>query len=173
MNMHLGYVYEDNHQIENPEKFVPAYRPGARLSHAWIRTLRSDIIPAQIKPVDLSYLGDDMKPYSHRQWQYSTLDLVPGNVFVLFHADGGIEQAKSLEKALSDNDIAVRRLEVGSDFDFTDVAEDMMAGKNWIESYGLDQGGLVLVRPDQHIAAVCKATDEPEGIVRSVREMRL
>jgi hypothetical protein len=173
MNMHLGYVYEQDHKIVNPAEFVPAYRPGARLSHAWIRTLRPEILPSRINPVDLSYLGNDMAPYSHRDWKYSTLDLVPIDSFVLFHSSSGVDQAQSAEKSLIEKGVAVRRLEVGADFDFTQVDEDIIAGKKWVESYGLDQGNVLLVRPDQHVVAICRSADDLGATVSKVLDMRL
>jgi len=173
MNMHLGYVYEENHQVVNPAEFIPAYRAGARLSHAWIRSLRSDALPSRVKPVDLSYLGEDMQPYAHRQWQYSTLDIVPVDAFALFHSTAGTDRARSVQDALVRNGVAVRRLEVGQAFDFTDVGEDATAGKRWVESYGLHEGNVLLIRPDQHVAAVHHANGDENDVVRKVLDMRL
>jgi len=171
--MDLGYVYEPDYKLDQPTGFVPSYRKGARLSHAWIKILNVKLISTRLEPIDTSYLGDALKPYVHRKWEYSTLDLIPINSFVIFHSSSGSDFAKEVEGALNEQQIPVRRVQQGVDFDFADSLEEIEAGRRWVSAYGLDKGGVLVVRPDQFIAAVLSPDTFVEGIVGEIGRMTM
>lgn len=171
--MDLGYVYEPDHTIGDPTGFTPVYRKGARLSHVWIQSLNTDVSKALPRSVDLSYLGDEMFQGHPDNWRHSTLDLVPIDAFVILHAIIGYDMAHAIEGDMKDRGLPVRRLAHRWDFGFGDQDEPVKAGKDWLAGYGLDKGGVIVVRPDQFIAAVIPNGGYREELVNDIVSMRM
>ena len=86
----------------------------------------------------------------------STLDLL-GRDFVLLSAPQG--------KAWRD---AAARLQAPPIVSIV-IGDDIQAqDANWLEAYGLDENGAVLVRPDGHVAWRSRSgTDDPSGVLRA------
>lgn len=60
--------------------------------------------------------------------------------------------------------VPLKTVEVGKDFDFI----EKKPGKAWQEGYGINKGGAVLVRPDQHIQCVVTSSELPQRILDDV-----
>jgi hypothetical protein len=148
--MDLGYVYDPRHQLSEPTGFTAVYQRGARLSHAWVRISNKDVLPEYCRPVDLSYLGDALDSMSREQWQYSTLDLVPIDHFVLLHTTPGTALAKVVITELAARSVPFKCIELGKDFDFELNCGAEAAGKVWTSAYG-SSDQISLLRPSYRI----------------------
>lgn len=163
--LHIGYVYEPHWDPPNATDFVPAYRPGARLPHAWIRTLNGYKMSNHLPPVDLSFLQGDLPQEKIQSWQFSTLDLIsPRSFCLIYSADSPWTETKISARA-SQNQMAIAtELEeavLGKDFDILDTKAKM----EWVQGFGLDQGKAVLVRPDQHVAKVFDRNADADSVL--------
>lgn len=150
--LHIGYVYEPHWSPANATDFVPAYRIGARLPHAWIRTLNGSQVAKRLPPIDLIYLAGDLSEELISTWRYSTLDLVPMDRFILI-CDSTSHWAKSytqIEELRRATGIPMAMAVYGKSFEIL----EQKAAAAWRDGFGLDQGVAVIVRPDQHVALV-------------------
>lgn len=163
-NLHLGFVYEPNWQFSNPSQFEPAYRRGARLSHAWVQGMDDGLV-GLAQPVDFDYIRNELPQNKLSVWRYSTLDLVPAGTYVLFcsMSDNKGRWAR-LEESMKEKAMALRLLVVGEDFGWVDEE----AGRAWREAYGIHLGGAVLVRPDQHVEAVLAGEQDIEEVIARI-----
>ncbi|KIW23324.1 uncharacterized protein PV07_11532 [Cladophialophora immunda] len=125
LELHIGYVYGSKEIPPHASKYTPKFEVGARLPHAWIRLPHSTL-----KPVDVSYV-DEFSPADLESHRYSTLDLCDLDKFTLV---GRLDVP------------GVKTCRLGRDFEV--IGE---AGQKWLAAAGLDVGGGLLVRPDQHI----------------------
>ena len=125
LELHIGYVYGNREIPPHASHYKPRFVPGARLPHCWIR-LKQRNLP----PVDVSYVNE-LSAEAIASRQYSTLDLIPPTQFVLI---GELEVP------------GVRTCRPGYDFELLGES-----GVRWLEQSGLNDGGALLVRPDQHI----------------------
>ncbi|CAK7237887.1 hypothetical protein SEUCBS140593_010181 [Sporothrix eucalyptigena] len=62
LELHIGYVYGDKSTPPHASHFTPKCVPGARLPHAWITPLRSDVFEAifDLGPVQATFLHIDL-----------------------------------------------------------------------------------------------------------------
>lgn len=149
LELHIGYVYGDTDLPPNASDYIPKYCIGARLPHAWITTKRPEAVE-HLPPVNLAYVKE-LSETDVRARQYSTLDLCAGTAFsfILHSKDAAawqplIEQIRSLFNGTGPL-LNIRWLE--DDFDVMPSPRS----DAWVESAGLNAGGGLLVRPDQHI----------------------
>jgi hypothetical protein len=140
LELHIGYVYGSNEIPPHASKYTPKFLVGARLPHAWIRPVQPTL-----PSVDVSYV-DEFTPEEIECRQYSTLDLCDFDKFTLI---GNLDVPN------------VKTLRLGRDF--TVVGE---AGVKWVEGAGLERGGGLLIRPDQHILMVL----DPDTTVEDVQD---
>ena len=87
--------------------------------------------------MDVSYI-DEFSPKDIESRQYSTLDLCEYDKFTLI---GHLDVPN------------VKTCRLGSDFELVEGE----AGRQWLKDAGLEHGGGLLVRPDQHILMVLRA----------------
>lgn len=159
LNRHIGYVYDATWQPNLSPDYVPIFRKGARLVHAWIRP--KTMCVNDLVPVDLSYLVGDLPPDKLKSWQYSTLDVVPAGAYTLFYSGSTWgKKATQLKALFAASSLPLVIVEVGKDFDFV----DRKMGKVWSDGYGIGKSA-VLVRPDQHVEAIIPATPSSQTIL--------
>ncbi|KAK8846505.1 hypothetical protein IAR55_005591 [Kwoniella newhampshirensis] len=144
------------YNAERTTEYIPAYRRGARLVHAWINAKNTSVLPS-LPPVDFAYLGNDMSDEQKEKRQYSLLDLIPPDSYVVLC---GPNQRKYVElcELLQRSSIPARLVVCGKDFTFTDEVPD---------GYGLSKGNAVLIRPDQHVELVIE-NETVEEIVKHI-----
>lgn len=103
--------------------------------------------------------------------QASTLDLCPYDSFTLIVRDRQAweQRFKDLQKSLADT-VKILLWSVDEDFGFAFPEQE----KKFCEGFGLDSGGGVLVRPDQHVLAVLEdgANDLEDPIINHLRGTR-
>ncbi|PMD30074.1 3-propionate hydroxylase [Hyaloscypha variabilis F] len=153
LGLHIGYVYGDTEIPASASLFVPSYRAGARLPHAWLTRAPSSQL-TKLPPIDCSYVTElDAKALGSKQ--YSTLDLCAVDAFTLIfsaafttHWSNVLSELRSnlLPKSVSKG-LKVNAAILGEDFDLVAGARK----NEWIMGLQLERGGAVLVRPDQHI----------------------
>lgn len=143
--------------------FKPQYRRGARFAHAWVKSKVPGILPP-LDPVDLSYL-DDLPNSKAKDWNYSVLDIVPLGLYTFFYSGSTWgKKVPALRQMFGQQGVPLKVVEVGKEFEFT----EKKPGKAWCEGYGLNKGGAVLVRPDQHVQCVVASGELPQRIVDDV-----
>ncbi|KAK5280433.1 hypothetical protein LTR40_006352, partial [Exophiala xenobiotica] len=144
LELHIGYVYGDYSIPPNASRYVPKFRVGARLPHAWIR-------PAQttLAPVDVSYV-DEFSSEDICLRRYSTLDLCDFDKFTLI---GDLEVP------------GVKTCRPGRDFEVVGPE-----GEEWLEAAGCREGGGLLLRPDQHILMVLDASTTVQDVQRVMKQ---
>ncbi len=159
IGLHIGYIYGDNEIPATASLYVPSYRPGARLPHAWLSNAPSSFL-TQLPPIDNSYV-QEFSAKSLTNKQFSTLDLCAFNAFTLiFSSDFESYWAEILAKARSHlPKLAAFSLKVNTaiwnkDFQLVPGAR----GNEWLIGMQLEHGAAVLVRPDQHILS-CHTKD--------------
>jgi hypothetical protein len=150
LGLHIGYVYGDTEIPASASLYVPSYRAGARLPHAWLAQAPAShlsILPA----IDNSYVSE-LDSNALEKKQYSTLDLCAFDAFTLIfsskfsaHWEGVIKGVK--EGLGKGREVKINCAVMGRDFDLVKGAR----GKEWVMGLQLNDGAAVLVRPDQHI----------------------
>lgn len=133
------------------------------MAHAWIKSKSPGVIPP-LDPVDLSYL-DDLPSSKAKDWNYSVLDVVHHSSYAfLYSGSTWAKKIPALRQMFAQQGVPLKTLEVGKDFDFI----EKKPGKAWQEGYGINKGGAVLVRPDQHIQCVVTSSELPQRILDDV-----
>jgi hypothetical protein len=153
LNLHIGYVYGDTRIPENASVHKPVCTPGARLPHAWVRILARSEVGVDLPAIDSSYVTElPLDETTHKQ--YSTLDLVPIDTFILIVDSTTADQWRtSLLEMLSNlhpeirSTLKVTIVVMGEHFEL-EPSEHSAA---WVDLMGLNRGHATLVRPDQHI----------------------
>ena len=135
--------------------------PGARLPHLWIRP-SAELCLRLPPPVDLSYVPD-MSLLDKTTCAYSSLDLCTHDAFTFITETRGadIEQAMSYFK---NPPIPFQTAELGKDFHLYDNEKSRF----WVDATRLKAGGVVLIRPDQHILALFDKSSLPLDIAKSI-----
>lgn len=116
------------------------------------------------KPVDLDYIKDELPRDKLDTWRYSVLDLVPVDSYLLVcsgRAEGEKQNWSRLELEMRRVGAGLRVLQAGVNFTWANSGD----GRSWESAYGLDKGGAVLVRPDQHVEAVLSGVEEIDQIL--------
>lgn len=167
LEIHIGYVYGQKEPPAHASHYRPKFVAGARLPHAWIR-LRDGRPPTTLllPPIDVSYVKE-FSPADVEARQYSTLDLCAFDSFTLLVGGGGsawAERFAAAREAVGGSVIKMCLRVAGEDFDFVDPKyAELFAAEA-----GLDAGGGLLVRPDQHLLRVVSSGDEGEDIAGAV-----
>ncbi|KAF7531753.1 hypothetical protein G7054_g8581 [Neopestalotiopsis clavispora] len=161
LELHIGYVYGSKEVPAHASHYKAKYVPGARLPHAWI-SLKESSKPDTFQPLDVSYVKEwTAEDVAARQ--ASTLDLCSHDAFTLIVGDQHRwkQRFDDLQKALgAETDLQIRLWSVGADFNFAFPEQ----GKLFCKGFGLESGGAVLVRPDQHTLAVLKPGDSASDV---------
>ncbi|KAF5625347.1 3-propionate hydroxylase [Fusarium tjaetaba] len=159
LNLHIGYVYGDTEFPAHASHFKPAFRPGARIPHAWLRGSLPSSLP-QLKPVNLRYVKElGVKDVEERR--YSTLDLcAPDAWTLLLPANDDKVHAASCIITESHKNTKFNSLRLRKDFDVVTGA----AKWDWLSESGLTLGRALLVRPDQHIFGSFRTEGEVKAV---------
>ncbi|KAL0936770.1 2,4-dichlorophenol 6-monooxygenase [Colletotrichum truncatum] len=148
LEIHIGYVYGDKEPPANASRYIPKFRTGARLPHAWVKPLRAhNCLPR--KPIDTSYVKEIPSDQLSTR-QFSILDFVTPGTFCLIVGSHSLWQQRFAECEKAAVGRVGHRLYLwaeGSDFDFCNEKHRKLFHKQG----RLAQGGAVLVRPDQHL----------------------
>lgn len=163
LEIHIGYVYGRKEPPAHASHYKPKFVVGARLPHGWIKLRGHSALP----PTDVSYVkefsGEDIQAR-----RYSTLDLCPFDSFALLVGSRSrwASRFEALQTGLKDQGVRLCIFAAGEDFDFRDSScAELFSNKT-----GLESGGGLLVRPDQHLLRVLKAEDGHEDISRTILE---
>jgi FAD binding domain len=170
LGLHIGYVYGDTELPASASLYIPAYRPGARLPHAWITNKSAHPNLARLPPIDCSYVTE-LTAADRAAKEYSTLDLCPYDAFTLIIDSSSDARwteiahgvTAKLPKAASTS-LKVNVIALGKDFELVPGAR----AEEWIRGLQLDCGSAVLVRPDQHILDIFGRTTTAEQVSRSL-----
>jgi hypothetical protein len=166
LNLHIGYIYGDSSIPKSASHFVPSFRSGARLPHAWLGDKVPSFVQEDIKPVKLSYVHE----LSRREVEaksYSSLDLCSADAWTVLlpaAASSVDEAAAGLQKTIPRLKLSI--LKLARDFDI--LSGD--AGDAWIRDSGLGSGRGLLVRPDQHILCSIESKTKSEELLHMIRE---
>ncbi|KAK7890763.1 hypothetical protein LTR67_007972 [Exophiala xenobiotica] len=144
LELHIGYVYGDYSIPPHASRYVPKFRVGARLPHAWIRPVQTTLAP-----VDVSYV-DEFSSEDISLRRYSTLDLCDFDKFTLI---GDLEVP------------GVETCRPGRDFEVVGPE-----GEEWLEAAGCRGGGGLLLRPDQHILMVLDASTTVQDVQHVMKQ---
>lgn len=109
-----------------------------------------------------------MPPRLKESRRYSILDLVPFDTYVFFGDQSQVDRLGKLEHGLRDRGIRVSSIVCGADFDFGSEPEDVSIGRAWSDGFGVGAGGIVVVRPDQHIGGVFSTQVSVEDAIKQV-----
>ena len=153
LGLHIGYVYGDTEVPPSASLYIPSYRSGARLPHAWISMLGVPESLPQLPAIDSSYIPE-FTAEEVKAKEYSTLDLCAFDGFTLiFDKSSSVRWVKVIESVYKRlPEIAAKALKInpailGVDFVLVPGARS----EEWVKGLQLRLGASVLVRPDQHI----------------------
>lgn len=156
LGLHIGYVYGDKEIPASASLYVPSYRSGARLPHAWLSGKPSHLDVPQSLPIDCSYVSEFSRE-EIKSKEYSTLDLCSFDAFTVLVDTQYVERWKEtlvlVKKQLPMKAATLLRLNLvvmGKDFELQPGARS----KAWVIGLQLQQGTAVLIRPDQHILKI-------------------
>lgn len=140
-------MYGSKETPPHASHYTPKFVAGARLPHAWI-SFRPGGSRSELQPLDVSYVHElDQKAVDARR--FSTLDLCSPDSFTFLVGKSG-EWTQRVSKLASTKPGSKLKLHIfGADDDF-DYVEDYHR-KLFNEGAGLENGGGLMVRPDQHI----------------------
>ncbi|KAJ3533534.1 hypothetical protein NM208_g7942 [Fusarium decemcellulare] len=160
LELHIGYVYGDKRTPPHASHFSPKFVAGARLPHAWIKPKPSGIT-LDLPPINVSYVKEFSRADVDRR-KFSTLDLVKFDAFTLIVSsdDGWMSRYREMRQLVDFSGSKTQLWSATQDFQFVD--EDQ--GNKFQLDSGLSQGGLLLVRPDQHILGCLDQRSTAEDI---------
>jgi hypothetical protein len=153
LGLHIGYVYGDTEIPASASLYVPSYRAGARLPHAWLTGPPSSARLPKLSPIDCSYVKE-LDSSALRCKQFSTLDICAFDAFTLIfcstfttHWSNVLSELQSYLPKSAGKGLKVNAAVLGEDFELVCGARR----NEWIMGLQLEHGAAVLVRPDQHI----------------------
>jgi hypothetical protein len=164
LGLHIGYVYGDTEIPASASLFVPSYRAGARLPHAWLTSAPSSTKLPKFPPIDCSYVKElDASALEYKQ--FSTLDLCSFDAFTLIfstafttHWSNVLSELRPNLLKSAGNGLKINTAALGEDFELVTGARR----NEWVMGLQLERGAAVLVRPDQHILN-CYGVDTQVG----------
>lgn len=167
--MHIGYVYGNWQSPEDASKYTPKFVPGIRLPHTWVQpvTATSILSPA----IDVSYVKE-FGANDVQARQYSTLDLCANDAFTIFVYSS---------KSCSFVDEVIELVGLGSKsaivpFKIVVVSEQLeglkktLEGRGWLQLSWLEEGRILIVRPDQHILCCVEEGTSSEDVAKEIAE---
>ncbi len=153
LGLHIGYVYGDTEIPASASLYVPSYRAGARLPHAWLNGPPSSPHLPKVSPVDCSYVSElDSSALARKR--FSTLDLCACDAFTLIFSSTFSWRWETLLSELREQlpksaakGLKINSAVLGVDFELVEGARR----NEWVMGLQLEHGAAALVRPDQHI----------------------
>ncbi|KAF8851507.1 hypothetical protein BDZ45DRAFT_679079 [Acephala macrosclerotiorum] len=149
LGLHIGYVYGDTEIPASASLYVPSYRAGARLPHAWLLHAPTGPHLPKLPPIDNSFVSE-LSASALKQKRYSTLDLCAFDAFTLIFSSAFAshweETLAQLRSSLPPS-MKINSAVLGKDFELVPGARK----NEWVMGLQLNHGAAVLVRPDQHI----------------------
>ncbi|KAI1842426.1 hypothetical protein JX265_010416 [Neoarthrinium moseri] len=160
LELHIGYVYGSKEKPAHASFYKPKFTSGARLPHAWIK-FKASRCPESFRDVDLSYIKEWSKEDVANR-KASTLDLCSFDSFTLIVGSRQNWETTFHQVAadLKDRNIRIQLWASGTDFDFVFSPHRQL----FDHQAGLQSGGAVLLRPDQHILAMLEAHESSSDI---------
>ncbi|KAI5922123.1 FAD binding domain-containing protein [Camillea tinctor] len=148
LGIHIGYIYGSTDLSNDASLFTPKFVVGARLPHAWIRLLNLNRQHTGIIPIDVSYVKE-LPREKVKKWQYSTLDLCSFQCFTLITSSrqSWSSRCKALAEALGQWGVRIEMRAADCDFEFVEPIQRELFN----QGAAMNEGGALLVRPDQHI----------------------
>ncbi|PMD39449.1 3-propionate hydroxylase [Hyaloscypha variabilis F] len=152
LGLHIGYIYGDNEVPASASLYVPSYRAGARLPHAWLTKAPSSPYLSKLPPIDCSYVKE-LRGSVLDQKRFSTLDLCAFDAFTLICSTSHVAYWSNVLSAIPSylpklgTGFKINSAILGEDFEIVEGARR----NEWIMGLQLAHGAAVLVRPDQHI----------------------
>lgn len=147
LELHIGYVYGNEETPPNASKYTPKFVAGARLPHAWL-SFRPGGSRPELQPLDVSYVRElDQKTIDVRR--FSTLDLCSsdGFTFLVGKRNEWETRLRSLANTKTGSKLKLQLFAGDEDFDYVEDYHRQL----FEEGAGLEHGGGLIVRPDQHI----------------------
>lgn len=165
--MHIGYVYGDTEIPASASLYVPSYRTGARLPHAWLlHAPNVSHLPA-LPAIDSSYVSE-LDSDALAKKQYSTLDLCAFDAFTMIFSSNFADHWKEATARLRSRfpkSLKINTAVLGQDFELV-----LGARKNeWVMGLQLNHGAAVMVRPDQHILNCYGKETSVEEVIEGLR----
>jgi hypothetical protein len=166
--LHIGYVYGDTCIPAHASAYIRRFVVGSRLPHVWLKQKPGTewFRRLELGPIDSSYVSEFTETQA-REREWSVLDLCAFDAFTLFvgQRDGQrwrmlCEEIRSMLPPTLKINLAV----LGEDFELLNGGDAEM----WVTEMGLDDGGAVLVRPDQHILAIFPAQTTADTAERAL-----
>ncbi|KAK9792807.1 putative FAD-binding domain-containing protein [Seiridium cardinale] len=164
LELHIGYTYGEKEVPSHASHYTPKFVPGARLPHAWIK-VRDGKALEPFEPLDVSYVKEwSSADVSARQT--SIMDLCPYHSFTLIvgSRSGWEQRIGELQDRLQKRKIQIRLWAAGTDFEFVFPKHE----QQFDEGSRLNNGGGILIRPDQHILAVLGPEHKSSELERHV-----
>jgi hypothetical protein len=160
LELHIGYIYGDKSVPPNASTYTPKFVPGARLPHAWIHIRDSNFL-AQNAPIDISYVSE-LSSDEIATRQYSVLDLCAVDSFTMLvgSQSAWMDKFRELRRGLSQRGIKVNMFAADEDFGFTNE----LHRKLFADGVELENGGGLVLRPDQHILTRLSSSTTAEEI---------
>lgn len=153
LGLHIGYVYGDTKIPASASLYVPSYRAGARLPHAWLTRAPSPARHSTLSPIDCSYVSElDGSALGCKR--FSTLDICAFDAFTLIFSSTFTTQWSNVLSELRSHlpksaggGLKINASILGEDFELVAGARR----NEWIIGLQLEHGAAVLVKPDQHM----------------------
>ncbi|CAK7236556.1 hypothetical protein SEUCBS140593_009659 [Sporothrix eucalyptigena] len=162
LEIHIGYTYGSKDAPPNASDFTPKFVPGARVPHAWIKPLHSEVF-GDLKPIDVSYVKE-LNQHDIAAKQYSTLDLCKMDGFTILAPSEEVWKGKfeEVHKELLEAGVTARLYTAGVDFVFVDPEQKALFNNEG----GFSYGNALVVRPDQHITML-PAPETSAALIKS------
>jgi hypothetical protein len=184
LELHIGYVYGSSKTPANASTYSPKFIAGARLPHAWISFPAPDLslspkrsaYPALADPIDVSYVAElyrNQVDLDTRRW--SILDLCAPDAFTIItgssDAGAGENTPESneprilqVQDRLQTEGLRIDMWTAGRSFNFVG---DHVAFAREVQ---LDNGGGLIVRPDQHILMTFDRATTASEMISALQE---
>lgn len=160
LELHLGYVYGSKVFPPDASDYTPKAVAGARLPHVWI-TPSKDLLPTFPHAVDLGFVKE-LSDQDRSARQYSSLDLCEFGAFTFIVNGKASQVVDEAVQRLTKAGVPVNVRALSKDFEVVNTE----GSAEWSASLGLNAGGAVLVRPDQHIVALVDSHTTTDALVR-------
>jgi hypothetical protein len=180
LELHIGYVYGSRKTPANASTYTRRFIAGARLPHAWIsfpapelpRSPKKSAYPALADPIDVSYVVElcrNQVDLDTRRW--SILDLCAPDAFTIITGSSDKNTPESHEPRilqvqdhLQTEGLRIDVWTAGRSFNFVG------AHVGFAREVQLDNGGGLIVRPDQHILMTFDRATTASEMISALQE---